>query len=251
MKVSAILPAYQTAHLFRPCLCAVLAQTGVDLEILVCDDSPADGLRALVETEARGDSRVRYLAGARTGNPVDNWNQGLDAAAGEACVVVHHDEVLPGPDYLARAARLLAASGAPAVAAPVRVEARRRPSRFPQARALAAALGRPSWLLPALNWIGPTAAFVFRPGPRFDPGLVQLVDVDFYRRVLGAGPLARLDGPPVRSLGHHPDQIAATLDRFATARRDLRVLRDRRPPSLSGVEYAAFVALAGLQGLFR
>ncbi|MDQ2860931.1 MAG: hypothetical protein M3T55_09440 [Pseudomonadota bacterium] len=138
-------------------------------------------------------------------------------------------------------------TGATAVLARVEVIGVTRASRFKWASALARGLGRPVWILPILNWIGPTAAFVFRRGPRFDPALVQWADVEFYRRVLNGGRLEVLEGVCVGSLGHHPAQITARIDPLAAARRELALLAARSPASINPLERAVFAAGLGLR----
>ena len=102
-------------------------------------------------------------------------------------------------------------------------------------------------LLPMINWIGPTAAFVFRTGARFDPALVQLADVEFYGRVLARGGFVRLAGRSVESLGRHPDQISARIDGRALAVAEIDLLAARRPPPFSPLAYAVYRAALTLR----
>ena len=245
-EISCVIPAFEHPDLLARCLTSVAAQRDVDLEIVVTDDSRAGEVRDFVAGLVTKAPNVRYLEGPRTGNPVDNWNHGLEAAAGRLCVLVHHDEYLIDPLYLRRAVDRLERTGATAVFGPVDVVGVERPSRFKWASVVARLLGRPVWLLPILNWIGPTAAFVFRRGPGFDPTLVQWADVEFYRRVLKGGRLEVLKGTCVGSLGHHAAQITATIDPLALARRELAMLAARSPPSIGPVERAVFAAGLGL-----
>jgi len=199
------------------------------MEVIVSDDSAGPAIREHVAALAI--PRVRYVDGARSGNPVDNWNRGLSEAGGSACVLVHHDEFLIDPTYLRRAVDRLDDPEVAAVIGHTMVTGVDRPSRFTLASRIARAAGRPVWLLPSLNWIGPTAAFVFRRGPLFEPTLVQLVDVDFYRRVLGTGRAVFLNGDCVGSLGHHGAQITASIDPRQAARAE--IVRIATGPELS------------------
>lgn len=251
MDVTCVIPAFERVDLLARCLASVAAQTGVSLEIIVTDDSGGSAVRDYVASIAKLYPQMRYVEGPRGGNPVDNWNLGLDLGRGDFSLLVHHDEFLVDPDYLRRAVERLRRTGAPAAVGGVRVTGVTRPSRFALAGVLARGLGRPRWLLPALNWIGPTAAFVFRAGPRFDRTLVQLVDVEFYGRVLGGGRLEILEGVCVGSLGHHDGQITAGIDPGAAARRELRELRRRRPPAMGVIGFAACDAVLGLRSWRR
>ncbi len=218
--VSCIIPAFEQVDLFARCLASVAAQRDIDVEILVADDSHTSPARDAIFDLTTAVSQARHMSGARTGNPVDNWNAGLAAARAPVCVLLHHDEVFLDPTYLRRAVDRLTEPAIAAVIGGVHVTGVDRPSRFAPARALADRLGRPAWLLPSLNWIGPTAAFVFRRGPLFDRDLVQLVDVELYRRVLATGRARCLPGIQVGSLGHHSGQISAGIDRRALTRRE-------------------------------
>lgn len=199
------------------------------MEIILADDSRTGAVAERVASlELPG---LHPLAGARSGNPVDNWNLGLRAATAPVCVLIHQDEFLLDPFYLRRAVERLADPAIAAIAAGVSVTGVNRPSRFALAAAIGRAAGRPAWLLPSLNFIGPTAAFVFRRGPLFDPDLVQLADVAFYRQVLKTGRLSMLKGVCVGSLGHHDAQISARIDSDALAVQE--VVRLAKGPELT------------------
>ena len=62
-RVSVLLPLRDEATRVEPCLRALLAQTGVDLEIVVLDDGSTDGTGTLVRRIVDGDPRVRVLEG--------------------------------------------------------------------------------------------------------------------------------------------------------------------------------------------
>lgn len=235
--ISCVIPAFEQVDLFRRCLTSACAQTGVEIEVIVTDDSASDAIRALTLTLASTHRFVRYVRGPRTGNAVDNWNSGLDHARGELLVLVHQDEYFVAPTYLRRAVAAMAAPHIVAVIARTRVIGVTRPSRFAPASAIARRLPFPVWWLPIVNWIGPTAAFVFRPPHRFDPSLLQLADVEFYARVLASGAFAWLDTISVGSLGHHPDQITAGINPVRLARRELEDLATRSPPAISSSQH--------------
>ncbi|MGI8840493.1 MAG: glycosyltransferase family 2 protein [Caulobacteraceae bacterium] len=245
--ITCVIPAFENLDLLARCLTSVAAQRDVDLEIVVTDDSKSGLARDFAASLATAFANIRYLEGPRSGNPVDNWNHGLAAARGRYCALVHHDEFLIDPRYLRRAVDRLDETRAIAAIGPAAVTGVARASRFRLAGAVARALGRPVWTLPILNWIGPTAAFVFRRGPRFDPDLVQLADVEFYRRVLKGVRPEILAGVCVGSLGHHGAQITATIDPPALARRELAILAARSPPAVGPFERAIFTSWLGLR----
>lgn len=240
-ELSCVVPAFGHPELLSRCLVSLAAQRYLPLEIIVADDSPTSDVRDLIAGLAI--PKLRYLPGARTGNPVDNWNLGLRAATAPVLVLVHHDEYLVDPLYLRRAHDLLTDPHIAAVVGGVQVTGVNRPSRFALAHALARVVGRPAWILPSLNWIGPTAAFVFRRGHTFDPRLVQYADIAFYRRVLKTGRFATLDRLCVGSLGHHDAQISARIDPRTLARREITGLA-------AGVELAFHRTVLAIRARF-
>jgi glycosyltransferase involved in cell wall biosynthesis len=241
-EISCVVPAFEQPALLERCLRSIAAQRDVAAEIIVTDDSRFPAVAERVAALAI--DGVRYLDGARRGNPVDNWNFGLAQAEGDACVLVHQDEFLIDPTYLRRAVDRLDDSGIAAVIARTTVIGVNRRSHFALASRIGRVAGRPAWILPTLNWIGPTAAFVFRKGPLFDPALVQLVDVDFYRRVLATGRAAMLEGACVGSLGHHAAQITASINPRQAARGEIAHLA-------KGAELSFHRAVLGLRAWTR
>jgi len=246
-EVSCVIPAHENLDLLKRCLASVLAQRNVAMEIIITDDSTSSDVADHVGSVLASSGAARYLAGPRSGNPVENWNAGLNAARAPLHLLIHHDEHLLDPGYLRMAVDKLDRTGAAAAMAGTRVTAVDRPSRFALVAPIASRLWGRAHLLPALNWIGPTAAFMFRAGHRFDPSLVQLADVEFYGRVLRTGALARLPGVSVASLGHHGAQITARIDPRALARRELGRLAERRPPAVTPLAHAVCHVLIGLR----
>jgi glycosyltransferase involved in cell wall biosynthesis len=216
IQISCVIPAYERLDHFSRCLVSVLNQSITGLEILVCDDSRSDVIRRFLETiDSRGHV-IRYFAGPRNGNPVDNWNFGIQIARGRYVNVLHQDEFLVDTEFYSKAVRQLDQTGAAAVIAKSAVVAISRSSRFGLAQRLSRLTGSRPWTLFLMNWIGPTATIIFRARPDlvFDSRLVNLVDVDFYFRLFGnhAG-VKRIDRLAAVGLGHHEAQISAGIDR--------------------------------------
>jgi glycosyltransferase involved in cell wall biosynthesis len=250
-EISCVIPAFENPDLLARCLTSVTAQRDATFEILVTDDSRGSRVRDFLAAAPDLAARVVYLEGPRTGNAVHNWNAGLEQARAPLHLLIHQDEFLLDPFYLRKAIDALGRTGAAAAVAGVSVTGVNRPSRFALVSPIARRLWRAQRLLPVINWIGPTAAFTFRAGHRFDPSLVQLVDVEFYLRVLGTGPLARLPGIAVGSLGHHDAQISARIDPTALALKELAELAGRTPPVISPAAHALYAAALNLAAKIR
>jgi glycosyltransferase involved in cell wall biosynthesis len=246
-----VIPAYENLDMLARCLLSVAAQRDANIEIIVTDDSESARIRDFIAAVPELVETVRYLRGPRSGNPVENWNAGLDQARAPIHLVIHQDEFLVDPIYLRRAIDALRRDGTVAARAGVCVIGVNRPSRFALAAPIASRLWRARHLLPMINWMGPTAVFAFRAGPRFDPAMVQLVDVEFYGRVLRSGRLARLSGVSVVSLGHHQAQITARIDPTAAALKELSLLAGRSPPVISPFAHTLYASALKLRARLR
>ncbi|MEX2291925.1 MAG: glycosyltransferase [Mycobacteriales bacterium] len=115
-RVSVLLPVRDEAGRLEPCLRALLAQRGVDLEVVVLDDGSTDGTACVVRRVAEGDPRVRLL----TGRPMPHgWlgkphacQQLADAAAASSSVLVFVDaDVVLAPHAVAATVALLEETG--------------------------------------------------------------------------------------------------------------------------------------------
>lgn len=109
-RVSVLVPARDEADRIAPCVRSILASTGVELELVVCDDGSTDGTAAAVRAAADGDPRVRVI----TGRPLPpGWLgkphacQQLAEEARNPILVFCDADVRLAPDALARTAALL------------------------------------------------------------------------------------------------------------------------------------------------
>ncbi|MFJ3472242.1 glycosyltransferase family 2 protein [Microbacterium maritypicum] len=108
--VSVVIPAYNNAKVIGETIDSVLAQEGVDLELVIADHTSTDGTRAVIE-QYESDSRVTLLDTPAGGGAPRNWNRVTAEATGEFLKLVCGDDVLR-PGVLARQAELLHSSGA-------------------------------------------------------------------------------------------------------------------------------------------
>lgn len=97
VDVSVIVPTYRRPAMLREAVQSALSQEGVEVEVIVLDDSPEGSGRATVESI--GDARVRYLARATPseGRPALVRNEGWPLARGTYLHFLDDDDrVAPG-----------------------------------------------------------------------------------------------------------------------------------------------------------
>lgn len=98
MKVSMIVPVYNTAQYLAACLDSILAQTFSDYELLLVDDGSTDDSAAICDAYAAKDQRIRVFHRPNGGVSAAR-NLGVAQAQGDwICYVDSDDEVKP--DYL-------------------------------------------------------------------------------------------------------------------------------------------------------
>ncbi len=93
-KISVIIPFYNVEKYIAECLDSVLSQSYRNIEVICVDDHGQDGSRAIVDSYAAKDERVRVLdlGGNRGIGPARN--AGMDAITGEYFVFLDSDDML-------------------------------------------------------------------------------------------------------------------------------------------------------------
>ena len=94
MKVSIIIPCYNSASYLGACMDSVLAQTMDDFEAILIDDGSRDDTLAVARRYAGQDARVRVLSQENRGVAAAR-NLGLAQARGEWVTFVDSDDLLP------------------------------------------------------------------------------------------------------------------------------------------------------------
>ena len=114
-KVSVLVPARNEAEAIGRLIDDVLASRGVELELVVLDDSSSDATGSIVAARAEEDPRVRLVAG----RPLPPGWCGKQHACWQLAEAARHDlwvfldvDVSPAPDAIRRGVVFLEASGA-------------------------------------------------------------------------------------------------------------------------------------------
>jgi glycosyltransferase involved in cell wall biosynthesis len=219
--VTIAIPAYNERY-FGEALASAVAQQGVELEILVCDDSPGEAVgRAVAEA---GDPRIRYVRNAARLGFAGNFTQCFNQARGEMLKLLNDDDRLR-PGCVAALAGVLAANRGITLATsrrqPIDAKGARLPdvpATLPMATVSALMSGRDvgDFLLGnSLNMIGePTTVMFRRADVTLEEGLLFrwggrdyhcLADMSVWLRLLAKG-LAYYFAPALSEFRIHSAQ---------------------------------------------
>ncbi|WP_341926980.1 glycosyltransferase family 2 protein [Nocardioides psychrotolerans] len=97
-RVSVVVPVYDVEDYVEECLESVLAQEGVDLEVIVVDDGSRDSSAARVERFVTADGPVRLVRTANHGLGAAR-NEGVRHATGDYLTFADSDDVVPPGAY--------------------------------------------------------------------------------------------------------------------------------------------------------
>lgn len=101
VRVSVIIPVYNSKRSLRTCLASVLGQTLGNLEVICIDDGSTDGSFSLLESIAAEDCRLRVVHQGNAGaGPARN--AGLRMAHGEYVAFMDADDAYPDAQTLER-----------------------------------------------------------------------------------------------------------------------------------------------------
>lgn len=116
MKISVIIPLYKVADYVSDCLRSVLAQEGVDMELILVDDASPDGSAELTGEILRGKSVTYKLIKHSTNKGLSAArNTGIRAATGEYVFFLDSDDELEGTQSLSSLLAVAKQSGADCV----------------------------------------------------------------------------------------------------------------------------------------
>ena len=91
MKISVIVPVYNTAQFLPRCIESILSQSFTDFELLLIDDGSTDGSGKICDAYAEKDNRIRVFH-KENGGVSSARNLGLDNARGEWVTFVDSDD---------------------------------------------------------------------------------------------------------------------------------------------------------------
>ncbi|TGD08488.1 CDP-glycerol glycerophosphotransferase family protein [Brevibacterium sp. S111] len=96
--LSVVIPAFNVGDHIEACLCSILNQKGVSLEVLIVDDGSTDDTVEKARAYTDGDSRVSILEGVNEG-PARARNRGVNAASGRYITFADADDEVLADAY--------------------------------------------------------------------------------------------------------------------------------------------------------
>jgi len=99
MKISVIIPVYNTEKYLSRCLEHVINQTYKNLEIIIVDDGSTDSSLTIAKRYAKQDKRIKILHQENSG-PANARNNGLSHASGDYIHFMDADDIID-EDYYA------------------------------------------------------------------------------------------------------------------------------------------------------
>lgn len=91
LKVSILVPVYNTERFLAECLDSLVGQTLKEIEIICINDGSTDGSLGILQRYAKDDKRIRIFNKKNTGYG-DSMNVGLSEATGEYIGIVEPDD---------------------------------------------------------------------------------------------------------------------------------------------------------------
>jgi hypothetical protein len=242
--LSLLVPTYNHAQGLRR-IVESLGELAHDtaVEVRVHDDSSDDGAAREIEQIVRTCARGIYQRNVPSQGAVPNWNGLLDAAQGEFCLLMHHDEYFETVQSLRVAIdRMRDRPAIDGVVFPCRVVS----AGYPRGR-----LHMPAWMarwiveacpgyMLSRNPLGAPSALLLRRTlyPRYDDRLRWLVDCELYVRAIVANRpvLVFQTGPGVLSDASRGESITASLGSLVGQIRadELRLLAQQGLPKARG-----------------
>jgi glycosyltransferase involved in cell wall biosynthesis len=192
-----------------------------DIEVIVFDDSTGLDISEIINKYATFIPNLHYRHNFSVlGHPLgagENWNALIEAASGQYCLLMHHDEMPLSPTLWERLCEVLKSQPKPDIVLMdvVILDKTLRPIRrhIPSWFRWTLLNNVPGYLF-RRNLIGPTASLVVRREqyPRFDYSLCWMIDVELYIRLTRAGLYwYHLSGVEIGSVIRDSGSITTTL----------------------------------------
>jgi len=98
-KVSILIPVYNRERYIETCVRSALAQTIVEIEVVICDNASTDKSFEICKRLAAEDDRIRLFRNSGNLGPVANWRRCIDEARAPIGKLLFSDDTI-APEFL-------------------------------------------------------------------------------------------------------------------------------------------------------
>jgi GT2 family glycosyltransferase len=105
-SVFVAVPCYNYGRFLEQCVGSVLAQAGVEVQVLIIDDASSDDTADVARRLTQNDPRVHFIRHVNNAGHIATFNEGIAAASGDYFLLLSADDYLL-PGALGRAAALM------------------------------------------------------------------------------------------------------------------------------------------------
>ena len=105
-SVDVFVPCYRYGHFLRQCVESILAQSGVDVRVLILDDASPDNTAEVGAQLAHNDTRVTLVRHSENKGHIATYNEGIEWASADYVLLLSADDYLL-PGSLNRAAMIM------------------------------------------------------------------------------------------------------------------------------------------------
>ena len=131
-SVSVVIPCYNYGHYLPDSVGSVLAQPGVDVDVVIVDDTSTDYSAVVAEELVASDPRVALIRHPKNRGHIATYNDGLDAVKGDYTTLLSADDLSDPGRARTRGARSWKPNQASGSCTATRSRSpRRRPRRVP------------------------------------------------------------------------------------------------------------------------
>jgi glycosyltransferase involved in cell wall biosynthesis len=231
-KVSVLIPVYNGEKYLAECLNSVLAQEFADMEILIADDGSPDGSRELIQRYADKDPRIRWWRNPANLGLAGNFNYCLRAARGQYIKYLLQDDKLLSPAALRRMAEMLdqhpdvSLVGSASHVIDEQSHSLEYRDSFRETGVMEGKAAILHCLMRNGNCIGEPSVVMFRreqAAGGYDESYRQLLDLDFWFRLLEQGKFAYIADPLCAFRQHAEQQTAVNRESKAHVQDELRL----------------------------
>jgi len=208
--VSICIPAYCDPGGVRRCLDSILAQTFLDYEVIISDDSPDSSVADVLL--AFRSLNIKYVRNVPALGTPKNWNHAIQLASGRLVKVMHHDDWFRHNESLGFFVKMMELNPEALLGFGASFDTRENECVIrvnSPTKSLRKKIERDPHALLCGNYIGSPSAVIYRNSESvfFDENYKWLVDIEFYIRKIGTRRILAYDERASVNIGISEHQV--------------------------------------------